>query len=1196
MYRCDCSWKESYKRVGRDHRMQVTMLLQVGLLVILLASSGGAYNITLSDNGKCLSAEEPCSTLETLAANHSITSNNSGENLTLLFLPGNYVVQNIIHLNFTSFRAISLSPNEIGSVITIECNAEMTITFRNVSIINIKFLEFCSCGGKGTRGDVIQFIGSITTMTVQILIQNSSFTGTKNGNSLTINARSVKLTIARSTFDGNHGYGINASNTVITANITETTFTDNYHRAISIYRAHENSAISITDCTFSSISEIAVYLNGRNPSVRMNYCSFHNNGADISSPMLGAIHMDFFGKNDNNITIMNSLFHSNTAGAIVHHGNTITIDNCTFTANTLGIATDNASSIYVGGAISSVQSSLEINRETIVVINSNFQDNSAFHGGAIFARNTMIHLCGNSIFSNNTAENGGAIFADNTNILFYNGHFNFIGNKAEFSGGAIIVHGSTIEITEGNVTFENNSAGSNGGALFLSRSLIYDYYWHMERDKTNFIRNRALHGGALYVKDSTYNCYDNKRVFVFLAFKFSLEKFFFSNNTAHRGTILYGTNSLSNCNHTYFKRFGSLNKTIASDAVKVCLCNDDRKPDCSLKQILAYKGESIAVNVITLTLCDNFSSSAISICEDSTLTLDECYRYIREPCEEIRLLTHSKQTSKDFILKTEGPCKEKNKLNLSISFKPCPPIFPLSPNGERCECDERLGTKKQKSVIQCNVSSQTIHKKKDSWFRYKNGKLEMCNHCPLGYCNQTVVVHISDHETSLNGSLCVNNRSGVICGMCEESFSVALGSSRCIDCSKKYDILWLVPLFAVMGLILVLSLLFLDVTVSIGLINGLIFYANILSISGWTNNYNCSIHPILSVFISWVNLDFGIETCFFSGMDMYQKTWLQFAFPLYIWLLVGLIIVLSHYSTRVMRLLGRKVIPVLATLFLLSYIKIFTIVITVFTFSEVLQGDADNRSDKLVPRKVWIHDGNIDYLRGKHAPLFLVALLFLVVLFLPYTLLLTFGQCLRSLPRRKGLTLLHSTAFISIMDAYHAPFNRKHRYWTGLLLLIRCFLLVVYIATYFKNNPIDTSIILIITMGLIILKASFKERVYQKFLMNILENIFLLNLGILAYYMKDEDTDELKNLDVCHHSLTVSISVALVTFFAIVACHIYFKIKGLGCNPLQRFIQKITAARRVKATQKTQSEDRQTVTTTIVELRESLLETVTDEK
>ena len=473
MYRCDCSWKESYKRVSRDHRMQVTMLLQVGLLVILLASSGGAYNITLSDNGTCLS-EEPCRTLETLAANYSITSNDTGENLTLLFLPGNYIVQNIIHLNFTSFQAISLSPNENSSVITIECIAEMTISFRNVSIINIKSLEFCSCGGKGTRGDVIQFISSIT-MTVQIL--NSSFTDTENGSSLTISAKSVKLTIARSTFDGNHGYGIQASrlpnedNIVITANITETSFTDNYNRAISIDWARKNSAISITDCTFSSISKIAVYLEGH-LSVRINDCSFHNNGADISSVRLGTIHMDYYGRNENNITIMNSLFYNNTAGAIVLHGNSnITIDNCTFTANTLAI--NNASNIYGGGAVS-IQSPLE---SKIAVINSIFQNNTGFNGGAIFARNTMIHLHGNSEFSYNTAKYGGAISADtNTYILFHCGDFNFIGNKAIFSGGAMMVHGSNIELMEGNVTFENNSAGINGGALFLSRSHINEYY------------------------------------------------------------------------------------------------------------------------------------------------------------------------------------------------------------------------------------------------------------------------------------------------------------------------------------------------------------------------------------------------------------------------------------------------------------------------------------------------------------------------------------------------------------------------------------------------------------------------------------------------------------------------------------------------------------------------------------------------
>ena len=44
---------------------------------------------------------------------------------------------------------------------------------------------------------------------------------------------------------------------------------------------------------------------------------------------------------------------------------------------------------------------------------------------------------------------------------------------------------------------------------------------------------------------------------------------------------------------------------------------------------------------------------------------------------------------------------------------------------------------------------------------------------------------------------------------------------------------------------------------------------------------------------------------------------------------------------------------------------------------------------------VWLYDASINYLSGKHIPLFLVAMCFLF-LFLPYTLLLLFGQWLQA--------------------------------------------------------------------------------------------------------------------------------------------------------------------------------------------------------
>ena len=70
-----------------------------------------------------------------------------------------------------------------------------------------------------------------------------------------------------------------------------------------------------------------------------------------------------------------------------------------------------------------------------------------------------------------------------------------------------------------------------------------------------------------------------------------------------------------------------------------------------------------------------------------------------------------------------------------------------------------------------------------------------------------------------------------------------------------------------------------------------------------THTPRCETSP-LNVFLAWVNLDFGIESCLYHGMDTYQNTWLQFLFPLYIWVLIGIVILSSRYSSWMTRKLG----------------------------------------------------------------------------------------------------------------------------------------------------------------------------------------------------------------------------------------------------------------------------------------------------
>ena len=160
-----------------------------------------------------------------------------------------------------------------------------------------------------------------------------------------------------------------------------------------------------------------------------------------------------------------------------------------------------------------------------------------------------------------------------------------------------------------------------------------------------------------------------------------------------------------------------------------------------------------------------------------------------------------------------------------------------------------------------------------------------------------------------------------------------------LQCSNSY--LSLLVAFVFAGIALVLLLLVLRLTVAAGTINGLIFYANILAVNSAIffqsqikieNVPTRLIANVLSVFIAWLNLDLGIEIRFYSGIDAY-KTWMQFAFLLYVWALVGMIIAGSHYSGRVASMFGRNPITVMATLFLLPYAKLLHTVIAARSYT-----------------------------------------------------------------------------------------------------------------------------------------------------------------------------------------------------------------------------------------------------------------------
>ena len=475
---------------------------------------------------------------------------------------------------------------------------------------------------------------------------------------------------------------------------------------------------------------------------------------------------------------------------------------------------------------------------------------------------------------------------------------------------------------------------------------------------------------------------------------------------------------------------------------------------------------------------------------------------------------------------------EGNHLRVYLELLSCPIGFNLSK--ERvCECEPRL----QVYTNSCNITEQSVLHKGDFWVGYSNesGGLILHPHCPFDYC-KSGNIKCTFNETDKQ---CKHNRSALLCGRCKQGLSLTFATSQCTKCSSDINLLLLLA-FALAGLALVFFLLIFRITVAAGTLNGLIVYANVLSLNRdillSTNSSN-----FLTVFIAWLNLDFGIPLCFYNGMDAYARTWLQFVFPLYIWLVIGLIILLSNFSQRIAKVFGTNPVVVLATLFLLSYTKILRTIITAVSLTFLEYPDQN--------KAVWLHDANIGYLKGKHIPLFLAAVFMFLTFFLPYTIVLLLGQCFQARSHMWLFSWANSSRLKAFMDAYHAPYKPRHRYWTGLLLVIRS---IMFLTLGFNPNfnP-GINLFLVILNALVIHSwAWVVGGVYKNWWLEVLESSFILNLGVLAaatYNMQLDDCENRLGFSPKWNQTAayISLSIAFVTTIGIFAYHIYLQIRNM---------------------------------------------------
>ena len=396
---------------------------------------------------------------------------------------------------------------------------------------------------------------------------------------------------------------------------------------------------------------------------------------------------------------------------------------------------------------------------------------------------------------------------------------------------------------------------------------------------------------------------------------------------------------------------------------------------------------------------------------------------------------------------------------------------------------------------------------------------------------------------------------GKLCKACKDNYSIAIGSSGCIPNSKCMGNihLMLIIVFVAAGIVLVLLIKVLNMTVSQGAINGLVFYANVV----WA--YKVLYIPektgsggdFLKVFLSWLNLDFGIVTCFFVDLNFYVKTWLQFVFPLYILVIAAIIILLSRCSQRMTRFFGNNAVQVLATLFLLSHAKLLR------TISDATLPSRVNET-QFHSEVLWAFSGEQPYLSScKHIILFAVAISVLLLIWLPFTLTLVFIQPLRACSHYRICRLVNKLT--PFFDAYTGPFNRQSHFWVGLLCLMRGILLFVYTLTYFFKNTSLCSLALIIVVLFLLLVLYGSGRLYREptrittccgnsidiSFLSMLEVSFLVNLAVLGLGALSTDyIFPCSNPEIRIYIFYASVGTAFLQFIGIFVWHVWIRIKS----------------------------------------------------
>ena len=464
---------------------------------------------------------------------------------------------------------------------------------------------------------------------------------------------------------------------------------------------------------------------------------------------------------------------------------------------------------------------------------------------------------------------------------------------------------------------------------------------------------------------------------------------------------------------------------------------------------------------------------------------------------------------------------------IKLISKPCPQGFIYSSENKACVCSSFV---KRLGITQCNIDTPAINIPSQSWLGVvDNGSIiAYAEHCPPGYClPNTTTINITQPDI-----MCRENRIGWLCGQCKEGYSIVLGSTNCYQCSNTLHTALAISFDILGGIVYVLVLFSLRLTIDLGTLGGFIFWLNIIRFSEMDNK-NLPLQYIVYLLTS-IKYQWNIPTCITSDLNELGKTAILYFFPIYFWLIVAVIVLLSRFSTRVTNLLVGSSVQVLVTLMYISYSDFLYISLVVLT-PAYIYFNSTNSSGKLL---VWYRDGSVLYAQNPyHIILLCVSIAALSFFIIPFTLVGLFGVKILRIA-------CISKYFRPFIDAIHGPYKDNLRYWFGLRLIV---LSLIYIITaIFQGSNMTLQLLLIIFVLVFYTVVQAVVLPYKNKILNILELWFMVLLLVnfivrLPYSVSDYHT----SINIV---TTLEIILCFVTYCIILLYHGYISMSRLHCT------------------------------------------------